>query len=147
MRTFVHVQKKKFRPAFSADHRRLPAFTQLSSGAIPATMDDYQRFLKRHRMLTRTLWCDGPMRCRNNTASQYWHIFPFTVYFFKTAHTQPKTLFDVCRMTPPSQRITHPSKPNICIKTYNLCSIENVCFLIYLTMDNKIQTTAININL
>src|SRR4029434_7486492 len=35
-----------------------------------------------------------------------WHIFPITVYFFKTAHTQPitedeitKTLFDVCRMT------------------------------------------------
>src|SRR4029434_3000294 len=39
-----------------------------------------------------------------------WHIFPFTVYFFKTAHTQPlteaettKTLYDICRMTPPSQ--------------------------------------------
>ena len=46
-----------------------------------------------------------------------------------------------------SKLITHPSKPNISIKTYNLCSIENVCFLIYLTMDNKIQTTAININL
>ena len=64
-----------------------------------------------------------------------WHIFPFTVYFFKAAQTQPSKL------------ITHPSKPNISIKTYNLCSIENVCFLIYLTMDNKIQTTAININL
>ena len=46
-----------------------------------------------------------------------------------------------------SKLITHPSKPNISIKTYNLCSIENVCFLIYITMDNKIQTTAININL
>ena len=46
-----------------------------------------------------------------------------------------------------SKLITHPSKPNISIKTYNLCSIENVCFLIYLTMDNKIETTAININL
>ena len=46
-----------------------------------------------------------------------------------------------------SKLITHPSKPNISIKTYNLCSIENVCFLIYLTMDNKTQTTAININL
>ena len=46
-----------------------------------------------------------------------------------------------------SKLITHPSKPNISIKTYNLCSIENVCFLIYLTMYNKIQTTAININL
>ena len=46
-----------------------------------------------------------------------------------------------------SKLITHPSKPNISIKTYNLCSIENVCFLIYLTMDNKIQTTAINISL
>ena len=33
------------------------------------------------------------------------------------------------------------------IKTKYLCSIENVCFVIYLTMDNKIQTTAININL
>ena len=46
-----------------------------------------------------------------------------------------------------SKLITHPSKPNISIKTYNLCSIENVCFLIYITMDNKIQTAAININL
>ena len=46
-----------------------------------------------------------------------------------------------------SKLITHPSKPKISIKTYNLCSIENVCFFIYLTMDNKIQTTAININL
>src|SRR4029434_9884361 len=68
-----------------------------------------------------------------------WHIFPFTVYFFKTAHTQPlteaemtKTLFDVCRMTPPSQNLSHthqnqtfPSKPTI-------CALENVCFLIYL---------------
>src|SRR4029434_3317215 len=57
-----------------------------------------------------------------------WHIFPITVYFFKTAHTQPiteeditKTLFDVCRMTPPSQNLSHthqnqtfPSKPTIC---------------------------------
>ena len=57
-----------------------------------------------------------------------WHIFPFTVYFFKTAHTQPltedemtKTLYDVCRMTPPSQNSSHthqnqtfPSKPTIC---------------------------------
>src|SRR4029434_10602017 len=46
-----------------------------------------------------------------------------------------------------SKLVTHPSKPNISIKTYNLCSIENVCFLIYLTMDNKTKTTAININL
>ena len=43
-----------------------------------------------------------------------WHIFPITVYFFKTAHTQPitedeitKTLFDVCRMTPLSQNHWH----------------------------------------
>ena len=57
-----------------------------------------------------------------------WHIFPFTVYFFKAAHTQPlteaemtKTLYDVCRMTPPSQNLSHthqnqtfPSKPTIC---------------------------------
>src|SRR4029434_4996180 len=56
------------------------------------------------------------------------HIFPFTVYFFKTAHTQPateaettKTLYDVCRMTPSSQNLSHthqnqtfPSKPTIC---------------------------------
>src|SRR4029434_7814869 len=78
-----------------------------------------------------------------------WHIFPITVYFIKTAHTQPltedeitKTLYDVCRMTPPSQNVSHTHQ-----KTYNLCSIENVCLLIYLTMDNKTQTTAININL
>src|SRR4029434_1921361 len=90
-----------------------------------------------------------------------WHIFPFTVYFCKTDQTQPlteaettKTLYDICRMTPPSQNLSHThqhqhlaSQPNISIKTYNLCSIENVCFLIYLTMDNKTQTTAININL
>src|SRR4029434_1571075 len=57
-----------------------------------------------------------------------WHIFPITVCFFKTAHTQPitvdettKTLYDVCRMTPPSQNLSHthqnqtfPSKPTIC---------------------------------
>src|SRR4029434_4232389 len=57
-----------------------------------------------------------------------WHIFPFTVYFCKTAHTQPlteaemtKTLYDVFRMTPPSQNLSHthqnqtfPSKPTIC---------------------------------
>src|SRR4029434_1030207 len=57
-----------------------------------------------------------------------WHIFPSTVYFFKTAHTQPlteaemtKTLYDVCRMTPPSQNLSHThqnqtflSKPTIC---------------------------------
>ena len=57
-----------------------------------------------------------------------WHIFPFTVDFFKAAHTQPlteaemtKTLYDVCRMTPPSQNLSHthqnqtfPSKPTIC---------------------------------
>ena len=59
-----------------------------------------------------------------------WHIFPFTVYFFKAAHTQPlteaemtKTLYDVCRMTPPSQNLSHthqnqtfPSKPTICVQ-------------------------------
>ena len=59
-----------------------------------------------------------------------WHIFPFTVYFFKAAHTQPlteaemtKTLYDVCRMTPPSQNLSHthqnqtfPWKPTICVQ-------------------------------
>ena len=57
-----------------------------------------------------------------------WHIFPFTVYFFKAAHTQPlteaemtKTLYDVSTMTPSSQNLSHthqnqtfPSKPTIC---------------------------------
>src|SRR4029434_7255097 len=35
-----------FGPAFSSDHRRLATITAFtsSSGAIPATMDDYQRF-------------------------------------------------------------------------------------------------------
>src|SRR4029434_7471421 len=82
-----------------------------------------------------------------------WHILPFTVYFFKTAHTQPltedemtKTLYDVCRMTPPSQNVSHThqnqtfsSKPTICAQLKS--------FVIYLTMDNKIEITAININL
>src|SRR4029434_3824128 len=66
MRTFVHVQNFFFGPAFSSDHRRLqrsPAFTQSSSVAIPATMDEYQRFLYDHIALTRTSWCDGALRC------------------------------------------------------------------------------------
>ena len=42
-------------------YQRSPAFTQRSSGAIQVTTDDYQRFLKRHRTLTRTLWCDGAL--------------------------------------------------------------------------------------
>ena len=36
-------------PAFSSDHRRSLAFTQRSSGAIPATMDDYQRLFHAFR--------------------------------------------------------------------------------------------------
>lgn len=57
----MHVQNFNFRPAFSADYQCSPAFTQNSSGAIPATTVDYQRFHKHHRMLTGTLWCDGPI--------------------------------------------------------------------------------------
>ena len=57
MITFVHVQNFIFGPAFSVDHWRLPAFTQCSSGAIPATAGDFH-FLKRHWTLTRKLWCD-----------------------------------------------------------------------------------------
>src|SRR4029434_4817443 len=82
-----------------------------------------------------------------------WYIFPFTVYFFKTAHTQPltedemtKTLYDVRRMTPPSQNLSHthphtsfPSKPTICTQLK--------MYVFSFMMDNKIQTTAININL
>jgi hypothetical protein len=45
----------------SGDYWCSLAFTQGSSGAIPATIGDYQRFLKRHRTLTRTSWCDGPI--------------------------------------------------------------------------------------
>src|SRR4029434_5905606 len=65
MRTFVHVQNfflDQRSPPITDDYRRLqrsPAFTQSSSGAIPATMDDYQHFLSHHRTLTRTSWCDG----------------------------------------------------------------------------------------
>ena len=41
-------------PPILGDHRRSPiAFTQRSYGAIPATMGDYQRFLKRQKTLTR----------------------------------------------------------------------------------------------
>src|SRR4029434_3352498 len=61
--------------------------------------------------------------------------------------TKHYLMFAECHHLLKTHTPTHPSKPNISIKTYNLCSIENVCFLIYLTMDNKIQTTAININL
>src|SRR4029434_1755148 len=67
-------------------------------------------------------------RDRYSFSRLLWHIFPFTVYFFKTAHTKPlteaemtKTLYDVCRITPPSQNLSHthqnkifPSKPTIC---------------------------------
>ena len=46
-------------PTITDDYQRSSAFTQRSSGAIPATTDDYQRFLKHWQTLTRTLWCDG----------------------------------------------------------------------------------------
>ena len=48
-------------PPIPGDHRRSLAFTQPSSGAIPAIMGDYQRFLKRYRTLTRTSCFDGPL--------------------------------------------------------------------------------------
>ena len=41
-------------PPIPSDHRRSLAFTQRSSGAIPATMGDYQRFLKRQKTFART---------------------------------------------------------------------------------------------
>ena len=75
-----------------------------------------------------------------------WHIFPFTVYFFKTAHTQTlteaettKTLYDVCRMTPPSRNLSHthqnqtfPSKPTICaqLKMFSLTTYYNWGFVL-----------------
>ena len=73
-------------------------------------------------------WWNSPTRACYSFSRLLWHIFPFTVYFFKAAHTQPlteaemtKTLYDVCRMTPPSQNLSHthqnqtfPSKPTIC---------------------------------
>lgn len=48
-------------PQIPGNHRCLLAFIQRSSGAILATMGDYPRFLKLHRKLTRTSWCDGPI--------------------------------------------------------------------------------------
>ena len=42
-----------------------PAFTQGSAGAIPATIGDYQHFLKCQnvkKMLTRTPLCDGSFK-------------------------------------------------------------------------------------
>ena len=57
VRTFVYVQNFFSRPPIPGDHRRSLAFTQRSSGDIPATMGDYQRLLKRQKTLTRTLTC------------------------------------------------------------------------------------------
>src|SRR4029434_6736307 len=82
-------------------------FTSSSSG----NTCPYVKLLAKHYSFSRLLW----------------HIFQITVYFFKTAHTQPitedeitKTLYDVCRMTPSSQNLSHthhnqtfPSKPTI----------------------------------
>src|SRR4029434_10388307 len=60
--TFFRSQPSVLRrsPPITDDYQRSPAFTQCSSGALPATMDDYQRFLKLHR--TRTSWCDGALK-------------------------------------------------------------------------------------
>src|SRR4029434_3028967 len=58
-RELLCMFKKKIRTSVHDDYQRSPAFTQRSSGAISATMDDSQCFLKRHRTLTRSLWCDG----------------------------------------------------------------------------------------
>ena len=120
-------------------------------------------------------WTDFPQSNRQSFPKLIWQAFEFfsvpssRLQFFSIAlahfsihcwlfqsssHTalnrswnDQNTIWCLQNDTTFSKRITHPSKPNISIKTYNLCSIENVCFLIYLTMDNKIQTTAININL
>ena len=95
----------------------------------------------------------------SNVALQFFsialaHFSNHCLLFKNSSHTahnrrwnNQNTIWCLQNDTTFSKLITHPSKPNISIKTYNLCSIENVCFLIYLTMDNKIQTTAININL
>src|SRR4029434_9756397 len=74
-------------------------------------------FAKTMFMISRSCSCVNmaPVLLSNYSFSRLlWHIFPITVYFFKTAHTQPipedeitKTLFDVCRMTPPSQNSSH----------------------------------------
>ena len=52
-------------PVITDDYRRSLAFTQCSSGAIPGTMGDLQRFLKRQKTLTRTSWCDGSFTIRS----------------------------------------------------------------------------------
>lgn len=44
-------------PPNSDDYRHSPAFTLRSSCAIPATISDYQRFIKRYK-----IWCDVPIR-------------------------------------------------------------------------------------
>ena len=46
VRTLVHVQNFFSGPAFIFDCQQSQTFTQHSSGAIPATMGNYKRFLK-----------------------------------------------------------------------------------------------------
>src|SRR4029434_10604216 len=86
-----------------------------------------------------------------------WHIFPLTVYFFKTAQTQPlteaemtKTLYDVCRITPPFQNVSHthqnqtfPSKPTICaqLKMYVFSFIQQWITRLKLQLSISISET------
>src|SRR4029434_9232632 len=108
--------------------------TQLS--ALDTNFNCYPHFLQNtkhhplyfaHFINAKTSLCSDRTHCYS-FSRLLWHIFPFTVYFCKTAHTQPlteaemtKTLYDVFRMTPLSQNLSHtyqnqtfPSKPTIC---------------------------------
>src|SRR4029434_7097568 len=73
---FKNVLSDQRSPPITDDYRRLqrsPAFTQSSSGAIPATMDDYQLLLSHHRTLTGASWCDGAFNPRNTSVISVLH--------------------------------------------------------------------------
>src|SRR4029434_4979394 len=96
-KTFFSDQVLRRSPTITDDYQRSPAFTQRSSGAIPATMDDYQRFLKRHRTLTRTLWCDGALSmerpCLHDCGVDVsFKSMVYTLYIFWMCYLNPVSL-------------------------------------------------------
>ena len=71
-KTFLPIHRSLPIPG---DHRRSLVFKQRPSGAVPATMGDCQRFLKRLKALTRTSWCDGSFKNVLSLVPQNFSIF------------------------------------------------------------------------
>src|SRR4029434_1709032 len=95
MRTFVHVQKCIFGPAFSADHRRLLTITddysvhQLSHNAVLVL---YQRPWTITNVSSRTLWCDGAFS-KSHTHISSTHTHTHTHTLFKVSFSLSLSLF------------------------------------------------------